>query len=104
MPRLVIKVGFTTPSVLPGDERVTTGELPAGTYAVMEYAGHYDGLVDAARYLLEWAEKNGVKWQKTDDPAGGEHWVSRIESYPTDPETEPNPDKWITELAFLTAE
>lgn len=97
MPRLGIEVGVPVAQVIKSTERITTGELPTGTYAVMNYTGPYDGLVGATAHLLAWGAKNNIRWQMTPE-AVGERWVSRLESYLTDPE------KWVTELSMLIAD
>ena len=101
--KLDIEVGFPTPEVLPADGRVHTGVIPPGHYAVTEYHGPYDGLVTATAAFLGWAKNNNLTWQKADRD-GVEWWEARYEYYITDPMEEPDPGKWITELAFLTAE
>jgi effector-binding domain-containing protein len=100
---LDIEVGFPIATVITGDERVSAIVLPAGRYAVAVHSGPYDELVSATAELLAWAEKNGVVWQ-TSIQDNVEWWAGRIESYPTDPNTEPDPYKWQTEFAFLIAE
>jgi effector-binding domain-containing protein len=88
--RLDLEVGVKVAAALEGNERIATGSLPAGTYAVAIHTGHYDKLEESTARFLEWGQKNGIQWQKTNaDP--GEHWVSRVESYLNDPTDEPNP-------------
>jgi hypothetical protein len=89
--------------MLSGNDRASAGLLPAGRYAVLLYTGLYDNLVSVTAGLLEWAEKNSIVW-KTDVLDDVEWWAGRVEWYPTDPADEPDPGKWQTELAFLTAE
>ena len=100
---LDIEVGFPIAAAATGSGRVSVVTLPAGRYAVTVHSGPYDELVAATAELLAWAEKNGVVWQ-TSIVDGVEWWAGRIESYPTDPDKEPDPQKWKTELAFLIAE
>jgi effector-binding domain-containing protein len=95
---LDFEVGLPVETSIPGDERFSSGMLPAGPYAVTVHTGPYDELVAATGWLLQWAEEHGVKWQ-----ADGDTWASRLEWYLTDPQEEPNPERWQTELAFLTA-
>jgi len=101
--KLEIEVGFPTSTPLPGDERISSDVFPAGRYAVLSHFGPYDGLVQATASLLAWADQHGVTWQ-TSHPDGIEHWRARFESYPTDPDDQPDPAKWQTEIIFLTAE
>jgi effector-binding domain-containing protein len=98
--KLDIEVGFPVESIVDGNDRITTGVFPEGEYAVFLYFGHYDNLVAVTGDFLVWAEKNKITWQTTIKD-GVEWWAGRIEWYPTDPDTEPDPQKWQTELAFL---
>jgi effector-binding domain-containing protein len=100
---LDIEVGFPVATPVSGDDRISAVVLPAGRYAVAVHTGPYDELVPATAELLAWAEKNGIVWQ-TSIKDKIEWWTGRIESYPTDPNQEPDPQKWQTELAFLIAE
>ena len=106
MPKgLDIEVGFPVADVLTGDMRVLSGVSPEGRYAVMTYSGPYDndGLVKATAALLEWAQENHITWQ-TSIMNGSEWWRARSEVYLTDPHMEPDPEKWQTELVFLTVD
>jgi effector-binding domain-containing protein len=98
--KLDVEVGFPVTSVVEGNDRITTGVFPEGQYAVYLYFGHYDNLVAVTAEFLAWAEKNQIVWQTT-IKNGIEWWAGRIEWYPTDPDSEPDPQKWQTELAFL---
>jgi effector-binding domain-containing protein len=102
--KLDLEVGFpVSPSVsVSGNERVSASCLPAGHYAVLLYTGPYDALVGVTAELLEWAKANHIVW-KTYWIDRIEWWAGRVEWYPTDPAAEPDPWKWQTELAFLTA-
>jgi len=100
--KLDIEVGFPVSTPVQGNERVSAGLLPAGRYVVLLYTGPYDQLVAVTAGLLEWAKANKVAWQ-TEIKDGVEWWSGRVEWYPTDPAAEPDPHKWQTELAFLTA-
>jgi len=95
-----VDVGVPTVTALQGDERVHAGAFAAGRYAVLIHTGPYTGLRAAHGELLDWAEKNGVAWKTSKDGA----WGARIESYLTDPNVEPNAEKWQTEIAFQIAD
>ena len=103
--KLDIEVGFALESALPGDDRITTGVLPAGQYAVLLYTGPYkgNGIFKATVALLEWAKENDITWH-TSRVNGAEWWGSRVEWYLTDPEKQFDTKKYQTELAFLVAE
>jgi hypothetical protein len=53
--------------------------------------------------LLEWGAAQGLEWDRFDDP-NGDGFGSRYESYITDPGEEPDPMKWITEVAIRVAD
>jgi effector-binding domain-containing protein len=103
--KLDIEVGWPVASPVDGDERIVTGTIPAGRYAVMIYTGSFrgKGLYKATSVLLSWAEENQISWQKSEID-GVEWWAARFEHYLTDPVEVPDPAKWETELAFMIAE
>lgn len=98
-PLIDVEAGLPVASPMAGDDRVSTGELPAGTYAVVRHVGPYDGIYGTTEALMAWAEANGVRWLKLGD---GSTWASWVESYLTDPATEADPQRWVTEIAILT--
>ena len=94
--KMDMEVGAPTKTLLKADGRVTTGTLPGGRYATLTYTGPYDGLRDAHEHLHLWlAKQAGLK--PFDMEAGG---LTLLEIYETDPDEEPNPEKWITHIAF----
>lgn len=99
---LEIEVGVPVAAPVAGEGRITAGTLPAGRYVTLIHRGDYSGLMDATGALLAWGEQQGLTWQTEQTPEG-EVWGGRIESYLTDPQEEPDPAKWQTELAFLVA-
>ena len=95
---LSIEVGFPVASPMAGDDGVTSGVLPGGTYVTTIHHGHPVGLEAATGDLLAWAQAEGIVWDK--EPQGrGEAWRSRIEWYLDDGGDMAD---WDTELAFLT--
>jgi effector-binding domain-containing protein len=81
---------------------IRAGILPAGRYAVLRHVGPYDGLVASNAALLGWAHEHEVALDCWDTDRGTA-WRSRVEHYLTNPAAEPDPSKWETEVAFLTA-
>jgi effector-binding domain-containing protein len=102
--KLDIEVGVPTENVVAGNERISSGAFPAGKYATLIYSGPYEGngLYNATAALLDWAKENHIVWQQSLKD-GTEWWEARLEWYITDPQLEPDPQKWQTELAFLAA-
>jgi effector-binding domain-containing protein len=76
--------------------RVRACVLPAGRYASLTYSG--SGLA-GNKALIEWARAQGLAWDRWDDPKG-DAFACRIESYLTDPKTEPRKTKWQIEVAI----
>ncbi|MBO0809106.1 MAG: GyrI-like domain-containing protein [Actinobacteria bacterium] len=100
MERLLdVEAGVPVPAAAEGDDHVTAGVLPAGRYATALHTGPYDGMIGAVSSLLEWADAQGLEWDKS-DAADGEHWGCRLEIYLTDPGEQPDPAQWETQLAF----
>jgi effector-binding domain-containing protein len=97
--QLQVEAGVPVPTAVEGDDRMTAGVLPAGRYATAIHVGHYDGLIGAVDNLLQWAEAQGLEWDKS-AAEDGERWGCRLEIYLTDPAEEPDPAKWETQLAF----
>lgn len=97
--RLELEVGFPTARQLDGDARVRAGIIPGGRFATLTHTGPYEGLDDANVALGDWLGKQGVQ-HPTSPQAGGEYGASLLEIYETDPDEEPNPANWVTEVAF----
>ena len=79
------------------------GVLPAGRYATLRHVGDPSTVIAATAGLRDWAATKGLKWDMVPS-ASGERWGARLEIYLTDPETEPDMTKWVTELAFRLAD
>jgi effector-binding domain-containing protein len=103
--QLDIEVGVPVASAVSGDGRVCAGVLPAGRYASLVYTGPYDGngLVEANAALLKWGTEQGLVWD-TWAAENGDGFGARLESYRTDPQEEPDPTKWETEVAIRVAD
>ena len=79
-----------------GDDRVQTGSLPAGEYAVLSYRAKS---MAANKRLHAWIQHEGLMLDTQQHP-DGEAFASRCETYLTDPRVEPRKTKWVVELAF----
>jgi effector-binding domain-containing protein len=100
---LQLEAGVPVAAPVTGDDRVRAGVLPGGRYAAVTHPGPFDQLVPAVRRLLDWAQGQGLTWDKQDTP-GGERWGCRLEIYPVNPAEQPDPAKWETELVFRLAD
>ena len=101
---LDVEVGVPVATQVTANGRVLAGSFPAGRYATAVHTGPYDELGDATRQLLAWAKESGVVFQVRETEAAGDTWAGRAEFYLTSPDEEPDPQRWLTELAFLVAE
>jgi effector-binding domain-containing protein len=102
--KMEVEVGFFVKPGLPtGDESVTVGEMPAGRYLSTRYIGPYDGLMDATACVVGFAKEKGIRWDSW-ETADGEGFASRFELYLTDPDEDPDPQTWITDIAIKVAE
>jgi effector-binding domain-containing protein len=100
---LEVEAGVPVAAALDGDDHVVSGVLPAGRYATLTHVGHPSELVEVTKALLDWAARQGLRWDMS--PAdSGERWGCRLEIYLTDPSQEPDMSKWQTQLAFRLAD
>jgi effector-binding domain-containing protein len=99
---LRIELGVPVSAPVAGSGRIQPGVRPAGRYAVLRHTGPYDGLVASNAALEQWAADHGVQFD-TSDTAQGSAWGGRVEHYLTDPSQEPDPARWETDVAYLTA-
>ena len=93
-----IGIGTSEPA---GGGKIVAGSLPRGRYLTAIHVGAYDRIVETTAAMLDWAKANGVTWDNAVGPTGTA-WKARVEHYLTDPEEQPDPQKWETKLAFLT--
>ena len=104
--RLTVTAGVPVPAETSVDgvavDGAAAGALPGGDWAVLRHTGHPDSLAGAAARLLAWADARGLAFDVTTG-ADGERWAGRVEFYETDPDAEPDPARWTTQLAFLLA-
>jgi effector-binding domain-containing protein len=103
MERLLdVEIGVPVLTAPPGDGRANPGVLPAGRYASLVYRGVKNGIKGNAA-LLDWGAANGLAWDMWNTEQG-DAFGSRYESFLTDPEEEPDPSKWDTEVAIRLAD
>lgn len=82
-------VGFPLRAEIPGSDEITVDHLPGGTIAMTTHVGPFDKLGKAHEAVLAWIEQSKLE-------QAGPPW----EYYWTDPEAEPDPDNWKTEVFF----
>jgi effector-binding domain-containing protein len=81
------EVGFPVSQQITAASRVKLSKLPAAKVARTIYQGGYDGLGVAWGEFCKWIEAEGLNVQE-----------SLWECYLTDPESNPDPETWRTEL------
>jgi effector-binding domain-containing protein len=74
-----IEAGYGVSKHRPAIDRIKPGVLPAGRYATLTYSG--SGL-QGNKALIEWANQNGIAWDRHDDPAG-DAFACRFEAFQT---------------------
>ena len=97
-----MEVGVPIAEEVEVEGNIRMGFIPAGRYATLLHTGHYSGLYEATSALLDWGYENGIEWQ-VGSIGSTEAWESRLEIY-LNVGREANPEKWETEIAFLTAD
>ena len=90
---LEVEVGVPVAAATAGSGRVRPGSLPAGRYLMLTYLGDFSGVHQANVDIHDWARKQGLAFTPLD--AGGAH----VEFYVTDPQTEPDVAKWVTQVS-----
>jgi effector-binding domain-containing protein len=97
-----VELGIPVANAVQGDGRVAPGVIPAGRYAALIYTGVRNG-IKGNKVLLDWAAQNKIRWDRWDDP-NGDAFRSRVEYFLTNPEEEPDQQKWETEVAIRVAD
>lgn len=95
-----LEVGVPTAGRPAGDDRVRPGTIPSGIYAVLEHETHPDELGRSHAALQGWAAEEGHELARRTN-GDVTVWEGRYESYLTDPDEEPDPSEWTTEIAYL---
>jgi effector-binding domain-containing protein len=90
--RVVFDVGVTLERSIPGDGEIVAADLPSGDAAYTLHIGPFDAMQAAYQALDSWIRANGRV------PGEGP-W----EVYLTDPQSEPDPARWRTEIYWPIA-
>ncbi len=85
--RVDVEAGFPASTPTSGEGEVEPSDLPAGVAAVTVHVGPYDTIAPAYAALRAWIRERGH------EPLG-DAW----EVYLTDPDAEPDPSTWRTEV------
>jgi len=98
-----LAVGAPVTRSVPCEGRIVSGEIPAGRYATVIHHGHPDRMTETLRVLDEWLEQENLR-PRLDTTDGETTWAGRFEFYRTDPQVEPDLERWETEVAYLLDE
>lgn len=96
---LIVDVGIPTKTKVEGNDRILSKVFPEGDYAALTYTGDYKNLRQAHISLDEWIIQNGYKDRGVMDD--GQLVGCRVEFYVSNPASEPDPEKWVTEVCIL---
>ena len=96
---LIVDVGVPTKMKVTGDDRIISKVFPEGDYAALTHTGDYKNLRQAHMLLDEWILQNGYKDRGVTDD--GKLVGCRVEFYVSDPASETDPEKWVTEVCIL---
>ena len=94
-----VEVGFPTARFIPCEGSAHPGTIPAGRYATYRHLGHPDNLRNSFDLLEHWIDQSGEQ-PDTEIVNDERRWAGRFEFYLTNPEDQPDPNKWEIELAW----
>jgi effector-binding domain-containing protein len=97
-----IEIGAPVAEALAAEGRVIASEIPAGRYAWLVYTGRDDGYA-GNKVLIDWAAEQGLGFDCW-DTATGDAFRARYESFLTNPNDQPDPTRWETEVAIRLAD
>lgn len=90
-----VVVGVPVDGEDPGDERVSRSTMPAGVYATYLLTAWFDEVWQVHDSVNRWLEREGRTLDTEDDA-----FVAFYEQYLTDPQSEPDPDRQQTFVAY----
>lgn len=96
---LDVEAGVAVARSGPDSGNVKFGALPAGRYLTVTWHGHPDRLYDVTALLIGWAKERGHLLD-VEETANGDLFACRLEIYESDPDEEPDMNKWVTVLEF----
>jgi effector-binding domain-containing protein len=86
---VAIEAGVPVLAEVAGAGRVQPSSLPEGPAAITTHIGRYEDIAQAVDAVIRWLAGHGL------EPAGP-HW----EVYYTDPNAEPDPSRWRTDVVI----
>ncbi|RNF39475.1 GyrI-like domain-containing protein [Planococcus salinus] len=95
-----LEVGVPVERMVTGNSRIIASSIPGGSYVTAKHRGHPDLLEYSLEVLEQWSKREELEFDKRWE-GEDEIWTGRFEFYLTDPDEEPDLDKWEIEIAFL---
>jgi effector-binding domain-containing protein len=96
-----VEIGFAVHERAEPAGDIIASEMEGGTYLTYLHRGHPDQLFETNRGVETWARKYGILLDVARD-GDTEDWKGRYEFFLTNPDDEPDPNKWEIKLAWLT--
>lgn len=97
---ITLEVGVLVDRMSVGDERILISTIPGGSYLKAVHRGHPDNLPESYDELIKWAREENLEFDMRWE-SDYEIWNGRFEIFLTDPQIEPNPEKWEIEILLL---
>lgn len=100
---LDVEAGVTVERAGIDGEGVVFATTPAGRFVTLDWHGPYDELEQVTAMLIGWVRLMGLAFDMREAPEG-DYFACRLEIYETDPSETPDPQDWVTRLAFKLAD
>lgn len=100
---LDVEIGWLLGESMDGDERVSSGVLPAGRYASLVFTDDASDGIEGNKVLIEWARAKGIEWDAWDTEQG-HAFRSRVEIFLDGSVDNADPATWRTEVAIKLME
>ena len=97
--QMLVEAGFPVEKAESKSEIIQFGSFPEGKYLSVIHKGDYKNLIDAHKYLENYARSNNLILDESKNDTGVV-WGCRTEIYLTEPDLTPIED-WETEVSFL---
>ncbi len=95
-----LEIGIAVTEPVDGSGEVSGGEIPGGTYVTAIHEGHPDQMDQTWETIANWIEQQDLAPARRTD-GGREVLEARFEFFLTNPDEQPDPNQWFTELAWL---
>lgn len=93
-------VGFSVHELVSGEGEIVSGSFTKGKYASLIYTGDFTNMMAGHMALEKWISEQQLR-EKINKSGNYTSWGGRTELYLIDPDFEPDPAKWQTEISFL---